>query len=307
MTRSSFSWLSSAFAITALAGAACASDTVTTFKLQCSDDGIHWTSQLNLASSSQSRRILFRTTVSWFSDNLPDPLGFASVTFQPVFGGFRVADTIAPFVNAGFNGNGGGVVLDSSPLDGPFGRPAPFAATGPALGGTQWYAVHEHNGTDGAPPGRFLRIARNDITRWIGIGTATIGTNAVNNFNGAGGIAIVQNSVVAQRPTDPGFQRGLQDVVIFQIGLDIAPTAPGEVLDLSVDIPPLAFGRDPYQPPLLGKWYRGEGNALVSTRIEVVPAAIHVPGPSIAAIIACAALPKMRRSRRGDRVVSSRA
>ena len=211
MTRPMLSAIPVALALFSAAGSAEGSDTYTTLSFQCSQDGVNWSNQLNLASSPLTRRVLLRTSVTWHSDELPEPIGFANVTFQPIFGGFRVADTIAPFTNAGYNGNGGSVFLDQSPLNGPFGRISPFAATGPGLG-FQRYLVHEHNGTDGAPPGRYLRIARHDITRWIGMGTATIGTAAVNNFNGAGGIAIVQNSVPLQQAGDPGFKRGIRDV-----------------------------------------------------------------------------------------------
>ncbi len=290
--------LAAALALAAAAGSASAQQATTVNNLQVSADGINWANRLDLNASSPTQRVLFRTTVSWRSASLPEPLGFATMAFQPVFGGFRVADSIAPFATMGSNITGGSVVLDSTPLDGPFGRVSPFAGTGPATTQTA-YRVHVHNGTGGAPAGRYLRIAHNDVTRWIGTGP-TIGTGAANNFNGAGGVVAMQKPVGLRFPEDPPFHYGTQNVVVFQIGLDIAPTLPGQQLDFSVDVPLLAISRDVTTSVSNVGWVLGESPQIEHTAISVTPAAIHIPAKPTLAVAGLAAAPLIRR--RGRRV-----
>ena len=289
--------LAATLSIAASAGTAPAQQATTIVNLQVSADGINWANRLDLNASSQTQRVLFRTTVSWRSDTLPEPLGFANMVIQPIFGGFRGADSIAPFAALGNNTSGGSVVLDSTPLDGPFGRLSPYAGAG-SISADASYIVHVHNGTGGAPPGRYLRIARNDVTRWIGTGPNTIGTAAANNFNGAGGMTIVQKPLGLRMPDDPPFHYATQNIVVLQLGLDIAPTLPGQMLDLSADIPLLAFSRDATTSRVNVGWYRDESVFMQYTAINVIPAAIHIPVPSVFAAASLAAVPLLGRRRR---------
>jgi hypothetical protein len=270
MVKQSHSIRALCFALVASAGQASAQDAVTTLNLQVSTDGINWTNGLDLEASSATRRVLFRASASWSSDTEPAPLGLSGLTFQPIFAGFREADAIAPFVNTGNNLTGGGVTIDSTPMDGPFGRVIPFAAIGSS---TRSYVVHVHNAA-----GLYLRIARNDITRWIGTGP-TSGTAAVNNFNGAGGVVIAQKAINAPRSSaDPAFLYGTQDIVLFQIALDIAPNAGSAMLDLSIDVPPMAMQRNAVTNLPEALWFTDASAIAARTRVDVISASIHVRG-----------------------------
>lgn len=46
------------------------------------------------------------------------PVGLAAVVFEPTFENVRASDVVAIFIAWGNNTNGGGMTLDSSPLDG---------------------------------------------------------------------------------------------------------------------------------------------------------------------------------------------
>jgi hypothetical protein len=182
-----------------LSGHACA-DGNSRLDILVSKDGLNFGPKVWVNPSAGESRVYVAYVMSY--DGTAAPNAFASLTFQPVFSNIRVGtDSIAAFANTGNNTNGGSIDSRYSySQPGGFGRLKPWAATGPST--SQTYAVHTHTSlSGGAPAGYYLRIARNDVTRWMGTG-ATTGTAAVNNFNGVGGV------ICGQKQT-PGTSRAL--------------------------------------------------------------------------------------------------
>lgn len=285
-------------ALAASSGITLAQASRTLLNLQVSRDGVNWTNELTLDPSTDGGRVLMRASVSWQSDGHNLPIGFASLTWQPVISGVRAGDSVASFANMGNNTNGGGVDLDGSPVDGPFGRVRPFAATGPS--GLQSYVVHHHtNGSGDAPAGSYFRIARNDVTRWMGTGL-TIGTAAVNNFNGAGGIATVQKGASLVGTADPAFRFGITDITILQLGLDFAARAPGETSEIGIGAPLEGASRDATTGVRRGTWYQysNDNSGNMSGDLVVTGATIHlVPTPAAMGLLISAGLVASSRRR----------
>ena len=294
--------LAAASILSLLAGSALAAVPKTGLNLQVSLDGTNWSNEVSLNPNLTSRRVLVRASVSWVSDSGPTPIGFAAMTWQPVVANVRETDSIAAFANVGNNTNGGGVDLGSDPLNGPFGRVRPFAATGPS--GLQSYVVHRHAaGSGDAPAGNYLRIARNDVTRWMGTG-ATTGTAAVNNFNGAGGIACVQKGMPQVGTADPAFRSGISNIVIFQFAVDAGTLAPGEMLDLGIDAPLDGASRDSTTGVRRGTWFASETDSFGSMTAElmVTGSTIHlVPTPAASSLVAIGTMLMTSRRRRTPR------
>jgi hypothetical protein len=271
------------FVIASIAGTNAALGTVgnTLLNLQVSRDGTTWTNSLEFNPNDVGRRVLVRASVSWLANGGPSPIGFASLTWQPVISNVRDSETIAPFANAGNNLNGGGVDLDSTPLDGPYGRVRPFAATGPS--GLNFYSIQRHtNGSGGAPATSYLRIARNDITNWAGVGP-TSGTAAANNFNGAGGVACVQKGVGNVGSADPAFAYGTQDIVIFQFALDVGTLTPGEHRNLGVAAPLEGMSRNSTTGERKANWFTSSSDNFGDLEGAVVVNEAHinlVPSPA---------------------------
>ncbi|MCX5690236.1 MAG: hypothetical protein NTV94_10730 [Planctomycetota bacterium] len=285
-------------ALAAGSGIALAQASRTLLNLQVSRDGVNWSNDLTLDPSIDGGRVLMRASVSWSSSTTTVPIGFASLTWQPVISGVSAGDSIAAFANAGNNTNGGGVDPDGSPLDGPFGRIRPFAATGPS--GLQNYVVHRHtNGSGDAPAGSYLRIARNDVTRWMGTGVTT-GTAAVNNFNGAGGIATVQKGAGQVGTLDPAFRSGITDIAIFQLALNLANRAPGETSEIGISAPLEGTSRDSTTGARRGTWYSSttDNFGSIAGDLVVTGAVVHlVPTPAAISLLFSAGLVASTRRR----------
>ncbi len=287
--------------LVAVAGLAVAANAQSRLDLQVSLDGVNWSDSVEVnASTGNSATVLMRAMISWTGDvgQTTGPVAFASLTWQPVFGNVRPGvDSVQPFANQGNNLNGGGVNLDADPLDGPFGRVIPFASTGPS-GTASYQAIAHAGGSGGAPAGNYLRISRNDITRWPGTGPTT-GTTAVNNFNGAGGVACVQKAV----PTpgvDPDRREGINDIVIFQIALTVGGVGQGETHDIDVTAPTDGMSRNTVTGAREASWFRGPGDnsGAVKGAVEVDGAAIRItPAPGALALLGLGGLVAGRRRR----------
>lgn len=271
----------------------------TNLRFEVSTDGLNWGSEVSHNPNEGQRRILVRVMVSWESTGTTVPIGFASMTFQPVITSVRFGDSVVNFANQGNNTNGGGVTLDATPLDGPFGRLRPFAATGPS--GLQSYSTHAHtNGSGGAPMGSYIRFARNDISNWMGMGPTT-GSDAVNNFNGAGGIAAVQKSLGLLTPgIDPPFHFGITDINIFQFAIDVDTLAPGEQRTLSLLAPLEGISRDLTSGVRSASWFASNSDnfGTIKAPVNVSGAQINlVPSPAALSLLMCGGLTLNRRSR----------
>ncbi len=253
-------------------------DADTNLKYEVSYDGVIWAAQ---AAAMPGERLLVRASATYVANDATAlPTGFAFLTFQPTISNVSNTDEVAPFSNRGNNTNGGSVQLDATPIDGPFGRVSPFAATGP--NSTQFYRAHYHtNGSGGAPAGSYLRIARNDISNWMGNGV-TNGTAAVNNFNGTGGLALVQKARQFVNPaTDPAFRSGFQSIVLFQFALTLGDTSrPGNVMIIST--PLSGFGQTQSDGLRRASWFASDvdTSGSLKTSLSVTDARItFVPAP----------------------------
>jgi hypothetical protein len=246
--------------------------------LECSLDGVMWSHHVVVDGSvAGGTDVLLRARISWIS---PTPAyGFGSLTFQPVIGNGRPGiDLINPFVDRGSNTTGGGVDLDDSPLDGPFGRVRPFAAVAPS--GTTYFTPHVHEaGSGGAPLGSYLRIARSDVTRWMGTGP-TSGTAAINNFNGAGGVSVVQRPYSSVRPEDPPYNFTVGDVTILQLSLHVGDNTRGPPRVLTWEAPTAGMSRNSTTGAREASWFADlqASTATLKGIVEVSPATISILG-----------------------------
>lgn len=295
----------------AVAGLALAAHAGTSrLEIQVSKDGGIWSNAVTVnQNAGDSGRVLVRYAISWVPgiNDTGVPAGFASMTFQPIFANVRTGDVIAPFAASGNNINGGGINLDATPLNGPFGRPRPFASTGPAATNPSSmgnrYIVHSHSsGSGGAPAGNFYRIARNDITRWMGTGP-TSGVAANNNFNGSGGIAVVQKGSGNVGSNDPVFNVSIQNVVLFQIAINVAPVGVEEHHTITLDVPIAGFGGRNRNTGLReASWFTGPTDSFGNYKgvIFVHQAQINiVPTPGALGLLALGGMLGSRRRRYG--------
>jgi hypothetical protein len=275
-----------------------AANGTTLLALQVSLDGQTWGDNVNLnLQSGESARVLMRARASYVpgADGL-QPLGLASLSFQPVFSNVRPGrDLIASFASFGNDRTGGSVALDASPLDGPFGRLSPFAATGPVA--SEAYRVHTHTaGSGNAPSGTFYRIARGDVTRWMGTGPTT-GSAAGNNQSGAGGIVAAQR-LAARSPEDPPVSYDLSPT-LFQIAIDVDG---GGTRTIGLSAPTAGISRNTVNGNREGSWIRDMEDPFgqIKGDISVIGGRITiVPSPSGAALLALTIVGVAQRRRRG--------
>lgn len=297
------------YGLFAVAGLTIAANAGTSrLNIQLSKDGINWSSFATVNHmTGDSSRVLVRYSMSWIpsaSDSVV-PIGLANFTFQPTFANVRESDLLAPFAVSGTNMNGGGIDLDDNPLDGPFGRLRPFAASGPAatnapsLGNR--YMVHTYFSNFGSGPAeRFYRIARNDITRWIGMGPTT-GTVAINNFNGMGGLSITQKGSSFVTPNDPAFNGSINNVVIMQLAIDVGVVGPEGYHAIVLDAPIFGVGGINATTGLReASWFLNPSDSFGQIKgvVTVATAQIDIiPGPGTLAFLWLGGFAEGRRRR----------
>jgi len=285
--------------VVAVAGlAAVASAGISRLDLQVSLDGQTWSDSVTVsATAAQTARVLTRAVISYIPDaGEAAPIGFASLTWQPVFSNIRTGqDQIAAFSNQGNNTNGGAIIPQAD-TDGPFGRVIPFAGTGPST--SQSYVVHTHTaGSGGAPAGNFFRIARNDITRWVGLGPTTTVT-AVNNFNGSGGVATVQK-LAGRVAADPAISYDVAPVILV-LGIDVRGVGSGLSHVIGLDAPLLGMSRDSATGNRQAAWMRDLADASGGIKgiVQVDGAEIRIiPAPGSLALLGLGGLIVGRRRR----------
>lgn len=294
----------------AIAGLAVVANAQTRMDILLSKDGVNWSPSVSVNhAAGDSGRVLVAYAVSY--TGTANTVGFASLTFQPVFANVRVgADALAPYILFGNNTNGGasadGAYGDTSvATDGPFGRRVPFASTGPtgpatATTNNARHFTHVHTaGSNGAPAGNYFRIARNDVTRWMGTGPTTT-SNAVNNFNGAGGIAAVQKSSGNVGSADPAFDSRSQGVIIAIYAIDVAPVAQGDSHTIIADAPTDGMSRNTVTGAREASWFASaaDNSGSVKGTVSVNPGEINiVPAPGALALLGLGGLVAGRRRR----------
>jgi hypothetical protein len=152
------------------------------------------------------------------------PVGLASMIFQPVIPNWTAGDTVLPFVNGGAGGNTStpvGVV--TNPGDGTsFGRMSPWGRA--FLTTSQAITAHVHTGgSGGAPAGSWMRIAQKQVTSWIG---------GTGNTTGNSGIPISQLNNVGRSTLDPAFSSQLQNIEVFRYAIILGPNAGRGLIEL---------------------------------------------------------------------------
>lgn len=226
--------------------------------------------------------------------------GLGQIIFQPIIADWTPADSII-----GTPGTPGGIGIGptgsntSTPpgyvqdLPGVYGRITPWAGANTTT--SNFYRGHLHVNPNGT--GRtYMRIARNDVTNWIGVG-ASSGSGAANNTSGAGGVTVAQGTLGAGRPTNfPPQNNSLTDLVVFKFGFVIDPASGQRDLTIAAPI-------GPYDNPVIGphtfrqpdtRWYSAPDQTapgLYRTDVLSLDAAVHiVPSAPSCTLIVCAFL-----------------
>jgi len=298
--------------VAGVVGVAHAADT--TIKYEVSTDGLNWSTSLNALPGTQ---IQVRTRVIW--TGATQVVGLGQVGFQPVVSGWTAADHLETTAGTPVNpndalnpsGNGPGgigpigsnVTIPSGSVPdvpGAWGRVYPFATS--AIGSTSYLRGFLGTGTAAG----LLRIARAQVTNWIGVGP-TSGPLAANNWSGVGGVTVGQYSSAqtAGHPEYPAFKFGT-DVVVFKFGFTLGNSS--DARTLSIDTPQRGLyheGSGAVPPQLFGQtkssWWLNENdvtfyNSYDSTAAEAAYVNV-VPSPGTGIVVFAAGVVTLRRRR----------
>jgi hypothetical protein len=291
--------IGSLVAVAGLAAAASAQPVNTELKYQVRvyDAGNNngWVSSLDALPGT---RIEVRALVSYTGTGTVGGLG--QIAFQPVTSSWTGADTLV--YDGGPSNNGIG------PVGGTRSTPIGTVADAPGVYGriTPWGANATTTSTflrgfvgTGTAAG-LMRIAQNHITNWIGAG-ATSGATANNNVNGGGGVSIAQIANPARVATDPPFNNGTSNLVVFKWSFILS--AATDTRTLTISTPQEGINRTlsngVYVPNV--RWFatEQEATASVQTAASVVDANVRVvvPAPGALALMGLGGLVAARRRR----------
>jgi hypothetical protein len=309
------SWINALAAAVGLAASARAQPVNTRLEYEVSRDGLAWASSV-LALPGDTIQV--RALVSYVgSVHAPTAMGLSQIVFQPVVSGWTGADSLmtqdidgpGPSTSQGVGPVGGsrstpiGVVED---LPGMWGRIAPFGASAT----TTSTFLRGHLGT-GTAAG-LLRIARANVTNWIGEG-ATSGLNPSGNTSGQGGVAISQVALWNHVPADLPYSTATDRVVVFRFGFMVghAPNARA----MSISTPAAGIGKNTREPTLYGqqdcRWWIDDvafpENLSVGSAEVFSASVLVVPSPGGVGIGAAWGLVVLTRRRRPGEVVGAGA
>jgi len=279
-------------ALFACAGLLCARSSwgaaTTSLQMQVSLDGLSWSSNVVVNPGTV---VDIRAVVSFIANNTTTiPIGLAALNMQPTISNWTPQSQLRPFANVGNNHNGGAVVF-SNTTTGPYGRAIPFAATGPTT--SDPYIGHTHT----VSATSYLRLARTTITNWLGQG-ATTGSDAANNFNGAGGIVLAQKSFALRSAQDPDFSAQISDLVVFKFSVLISSSDPFN--QMLVDAPEAGLLRNAATGTRAASWFTSTtdnfGNLKADLSVSTATITqIPTPGTSLGTLGTLFALGFRRR------------
>jgi hypothetical protein len=250
----------------------------TLFQFQVSPAGQEtWSSSLNVLPGAA---VDFRVRVSYIGDTF-SPIGLGgAATFQPLVSNWTTGDVLAPFANIGGNTNGGAV----PDAPGQYGRVLPWAKI--ATSSTDF--LRGHINTNGGTT--YLRIAKNQVTSWLG---------GSGNTTGNSGVQAGQLSNVGRTVNDPPFNPSLTDLVVFKVKLMLDPSNQSartmQVFALDGWVGELSSGVRSVN------WYASMSEAVGSIRVPgvVEGATVNVvptPGTGVGMLLlTCGALARRRR------------
>lgn len=275
-TRRGSGVLAAVCAIVLSAGAAQAQLGTSRLDYQVRIPGVtNWSSNV---SALPGQTVEFRALVT-YTGSVP-AFGFASGGLQPVVSHWVPGnDVLLPFRTTG-GGPTGGVDLDS----GQYGRINPFANSG--ISTSNALRGHTNNVINGV---RYLRIAQNNATNWVGVGP-TSGSARANNFSGSGGVQLNQRApnLPPEIPNTPVFDGRLEDVEVIRFGITIG-TEIGRTMEVTTPAAGILLTEATGNTRAFS-WYdrpTALPNQFVYGAVTVVPASIVVvPSPGVGAVAA---------------------
>ncbi|MFA6044443.1 MAG: hypothetical protein WC718_05615 [Phycisphaerales bacterium] len=274
---------------------AAAQDVNTLLTYEVSSDNISWGSSVNVLPSDT---VYVRTLLTYTGPGTA--AGVGQVIFQPVVSSWHSTDAVLN--SAGSTAIEPLVTDRNSPLRGYYpepgiwGRTRTFSAV--AYSTSTFLRGHLGSGTAAG----LLRIARADVTNWIGEGP-TSGALAANNWNGGGGVNIGQIANPSRISSDPAFDASTDRVLVFGFAVQLDATPGSRTLDIST--PAGGIGRVSTAGPTYGeqnaRWFASTTEVSSSLRggVEVIDAHINViPAPGAVALASLGGLLVLRRRSR---------
>ena len=244
-----------------------------------------WASSID-ALPGQS--VEFRALISYAGT--ATPVGLATAPLQPTVSNWNLnspGDSLNAFQNLGGNTLGVGAAGVTST----YGRYVPFSNAGVSAGNI----LRGHTQTFAGV--RYLRVAQNLTTNWVGVASATTGIPAANNFNGAGGIAIGQAPFGSQTVASP-FSFQLQNIEVLRLAITLG--ADTSLRTLTVDAPQLGLRLNAATGLRQFAWFasQAENVASIQELVVVSTAAINVvPTPGALALLGLGGIVAVRRRR----------
>lgn len=235
--------------------------------------------------------------------------GLGATNFQPIVSNWSTVDAVVTTPGTPGNqgiGPVGGLLTDPvgyvNDLPGVYGRISPWAEGFTTT--SNFYRGHVHTGgSGGAPAGTWLRIARNDVTNWVGVGPVS-GTGAVNNTNGHGGVNIGQGTIGVDRDSRyPAQNNNTANLVVFKFGFILGTGTPARTMVITTPPAGLLHSSDPdtYGQPNT-RWFTDPNQqtpGLHRSDVAVLNAIVQVvPSPGAIGLLAWAWLAAARRTRR---------
>jgi hypothetical protein len=274
-------------------------------------DGTQWTNQVN---AHPGDRIEWRAVISSVGTRT-DLLGLAECLCQPIIPNADndgpVMDELGPWRNGGASGWGipGSLLSESEgdsgdPLSS-YGRVG-FGYIGTTATGSNTMTSFRHsNGSNGAPPGEWLRIAGNYVSQWpvtgAGPGWSTADSNRLLRGINAGQVSRLSSGF--PNGTNPNWRGGTQDLVVFRQALIIGDAPADRTVEVSAAESP--FRRAQMLPGTTDNrryisWYDQENqlfSAAYRTCLTITPAIalVTVPAPGACGGIVCGVWAVRRR------------